>query len=150
MKYKAYFAFQDKDQIGGGSLIRYFEVDGGASRTINLDKPEDMDIGSEMEQARTYKNIVVYLPPTKGIEIALLSKHFVEKTGLKIALQISVSVGSTLIKRLELYENLTGKITSIPSPDSEKTLVKVTASIPNVKLTLTSHRSKNVIVRREW
>lgn len=43
--------------------IRAFSVEGGASRSINLDSADEISIASEFEQARTYKNITLFMPP---------------------------------------------------------------------------------------
>src|SRR4051812_37213278 len=42
-----------------------FEVDGGANRKIKLSSSDDISISSELEQARSFKNIIFYIPPTK-------------------------------------------------------------------------------------
>ncbi|MGH9949932.1 MAG: hypothetical protein ACRD6X_22415, partial [Pyrinomonadaceae bacterium] len=45
--------------------ITAFSVNGGASRSINADS-DSLNIGSEFEQARTYKNIVLFMPGSPG------------------------------------------------------------------------------------
>jgi hypothetical protein len=44
--------------------IRSFSVVGGTSRSINLDSADEISIGNEFEQARTYKNITLFAPPS--------------------------------------------------------------------------------------
>src|ERR1051325_9901021 len=44
-----------------------FSVIGGASRTINEDST-DVSISSEFEQARRFKNIVLFLPGSPGAQ----------------------------------------------------------------------------------
>jgi hypothetical protein len=151
MRYHAFFAFGDpkKDYAGGTSVIRAFEVDGGAVRRINLDTPDEMDIGSEMEQAKTYKNIKFYLPPTRGIEIAQLGKLFTEKTSLKILFEIMVFSGKTKTKSLALSDEA-GIIVTQPTPVGEKTSVEVKVSIPNANLLHTSYPSRNVTQSQKW
>ncbi len=45
--------------------VRSFSVKGGTSRSINLDSTDEFSLGNEFEQARTYKNIAIFIPPTK-------------------------------------------------------------------------------------
>ena len=52
--------------------IRSFSVVGGASRSINLDSTDDISISSEFEQARTYHNVTLFIPPTKDFTAVIL------------------------------------------------------------------------------
>jgi hypothetical protein len=45
--------------------ISSFSVVGGTSRTIDLKATSDFSISSELEQARRYKNITLFMPPAK-------------------------------------------------------------------------------------
>jgi hypothetical protein len=64
------------------TLVQSFAVDGGANRTIDLGSTNDMSISSEFEQARTHKNVTVFIPPAKDFSAAILTrlgtqiKHF--------------------------------------------------------------------------
>lgn len=66
MKYKASLTYL----VGGGDERRNkvpvyaFQVDGGANRNIRLKSTDDISITSELEQARSYKNIRLFLSPT--------------------------------------------------------------------------------------
>src|SRR5688572_27342691 len=46
--------------------VHSFMVDGGASRIIKLDSTSDISIMSELEQARSFKNITLFLSPNKN------------------------------------------------------------------------------------
>jgi len=46
--------------------ISAFSVVGGAARTIHNDSPDNISIGSEFEQARQFKNIMLFMPGTAG------------------------------------------------------------------------------------
>lgn len=46
--------------------IVLFTVRGGANRTILLKSTNDISITSELEQARSYKNIIFGMPPSRG------------------------------------------------------------------------------------
>lgn len=45
--------------------VHSFEVDGGAKRKLNLKEIDEISVSSEFEQARMFKNIIFYIPPTK-------------------------------------------------------------------------------------
>lgn len=45
--------------------VHSFEVEGGANRKINLNSATEGIIFSEFEQARNYKTMIFYIPPTK-------------------------------------------------------------------------------------
>lgn len=68
MKYKASFKYivgEDGDELKNTVPIYAFQVDGGANRNVRLKSTNDISIASEMEQARSFKNIRLYLSPTK-------------------------------------------------------------------------------------
>ena len=56
--------------------VHSFEVDGGAVRKINLDSTDEPTINSELEQARTYKNITLYMKSGKRASTAKLIELF--------------------------------------------------------------------------
>ena len=78
MTYRAklnYAVYEDDKELASRRLIAVdsFEVDGGAFRTIKLKSTDDISISSELEQARTYKNVNLFLPSTKDgtdVEVA--------------------------------------------------------------------------------
>lgn len=41
--------------------VDFFEVDGGVNRKIEIGKTDEFNIGSEFYEARTYKNIILYI-----------------------------------------------------------------------------------------
>ena len=45
--------------------VHSFEVDGGAVRKIDLNSTDESVINNELEQARTYKNITLYMKSSK-------------------------------------------------------------------------------------
>jgi hypothetical protein len=79
MKYKGYINFRVID--GEQALFRNidvplanFQVQGGATRVIDLAATDDISLVAEFKEAQSYKNLVLYLPPTrdhKNIKAAL-------------------------------------------------------------------------------
>jgi hypothetical protein len=51
---------------GDNIPVHSFMVDGGTSRIIKLDSTNDISIMSELEQARSFKNITLFLSPNKN------------------------------------------------------------------------------------
>jgi hypothetical protein len=45
--------------------VHSFEVEGGANRKINLTSTSEGVVFSEFEQARNYKTLIFYVPPTR-------------------------------------------------------------------------------------
>ena len=69
MKYKATISFGifEGDEIKNAMYyipVESFEVVGGANRSIDLSSADDFSIGTELEQARSLKNIHFFIPPT--------------------------------------------------------------------------------------
>lgn len=75
--------------------VRFFQVDGGTNRFIQVGSTDDVNIAAELEQACTHKNIILYLPPTadgSDMETAL------ELTGVALDNKLSLWVGFTVDK----------------------------------------------------
>lgn len=94
--------------VVGRALIRSFSVVGGASRTINLKKTSDMSISSELEQARQFKNITLFMPPTKNgsdmktaLDLSVAANH---KTVFNFSFEIQKVSGNTLLEDLLLVD----------------------------------------------
>jgi hypothetical protein len=109
MNYKAWLQFgptKEKDPGGGTCVISSFSVVGGASRSINLDSTDDISISSELEQARQYKNITLFMPPTKDhvdMQVAMTLMFAAEaKSTLSIAFIIKKQVKGKSIEELML------------------------------------------------
>ncbi|MEW6130411.1 MAG: hypothetical protein AB1757_25480 [Acidobacteriota bacterium] len=93
MTYKgelSYITFSRKDNkyVGGPFVaISSFSVVGGSKRTINLKATSDFSISTEFEQARQYKNITLFMPPTQGgddMQVALQLSENAAKNNLMI------------------------------------------------------------------
>jgi hypothetical protein len=85
-----------------------FAVIGGASRSINEDS-SDVSISSEFEQARRYKNIVLYLPGSPGakdVRVALdLMRFATEQIRLTFSLLVRQYSGKKAIYLLQLSDH---------------------------------------------
>lgn len=71
MKYVSDFSFgahdEDKQIAHGNDIpVHSFMVDGGASRIITIDSTDNISIVSELEQARSFRGITLFLSPNKN------------------------------------------------------------------------------------
>ena len=138
MKYTARFAAQDPDLVGFFILIPVsgFEVDGGASRTISLKTATDISITSELEQARMYKNITLYVPGTKDhsdMETAIkMSEAASSKKKFLFSLWVERDVNKNRIEGLVLRDN-TATVQKPPSIVKDN-LMALKFSLPAAKL----------------
>ena len=95
-----------------------FRVDGGAKRFISINSPDDVNIVSEMEQAITFKNITLYLPPTKDgndMQVALSLTEVALNNKLSWHTQVSVHKYSGG-KMIEVFFLQISKATLIKRP----------------------------------
>lgn len=112
MKYKAfleyYYEFDDLLYNKGRSIpIISFSVEGGANRKINLASSSDISITSELEQARSYKNITLFMPPTKNhldmlAAVELTDIALNKPADFGISFSVEKRLGSNRLERLSL------------------------------------------------
>jgi hypothetical protein len=133
------YALQEDEDLVISRLnipVQIFEVDGGADRNIKLGSTDDIGITSELEQARTFKNLTLYLPPTKDgtdMEIALqLSGFYTRKESLRVAFTIERYSSGKMLEGLALLD---GDATLKFSPYVvEKQLLAVHLNLPTAKI----------------
>jgi hypothetical protein len=110
MNYKgefSYISFVKKidKYVGGPSVaISSFSVVGGSRRTINLKATNDFSISSEFEQARQYKNITLFMPPTSGGDDMKVAVELTENAGTKNPLILYFDIEKYANgKRIEMF-----------------------------------------------
>jgi hypothetical protein len=84
--------------------VNSFEVDGGANRKINLASVDEVSVSSEFEQARSLKNIIFYIPPTKdflALKLVDMTRHGIVEM-FDITFVISIYSNGQLIKALRI------------------------------------------------
>lgn len=75
--WKGFFTFYAAGDLSESFDLTHFAVTGGAKRKIELAVANDVIISSEMEQAKSFKNISVYLKrerPSSGTDLVTASK----------------------------------------------------------------------------
>ena len=107
--YKGDSGFISKD-------ISAFAVEGGALRTIDLSSTNtiDMSIVSELEQARQYKNVIVFLAPSNDPKDLLFISQLFVLASTKVLLKstfvfVTRKYNDTALEGLTLYGDATIK-----------------------------------------
>jgi len=92
-------------------LVDSFDVAGGANTRINLNASDDISISNLLEQARSLKNLSVYLPyqPQKKVPIDLqaameLEGFYLSKTPLIVEVKIEKHSNGNKIESIVLLE----------------------------------------------
>lgn len=73
--------------------VHSFEVTGGTNRKINLASADEVNVALEFEQARTFKNLVFYIPPTNDF-LSLKLVELANQQGREFAFYFFVAVYS--------------------------------------------------------
>lgn len=134
VKYKyQLFIITQEQRDKSGKIIRqserinipvdFFEVDGGTDRKIEVASTDEINIGSEFEQARIYKNIIFYIPPTKdflAVKLIDLRKKGVELFTITFA--IGVYIDGALNRSL-VFSSESAWIFGHPELSGEKSLL---------------------------
>lgn len=143
MNYSATFSFEFEDPAKKGAVTRMhyiplksFQVIGGAARTIELRTTDDISISSEFEQARSYKNITLYLPPREGhedMQAALyLTDLAINKQRFGTYIRIDRISNGKVVEELMLVD-YSATLLDRPSMTPKNSLM-VDISIPNAEL----------------
>jgi len=115
-KWTGVFAYSANDLIISGVMpkiqivnlgaapvpISYFSVTGGAERKIKLSEASDLSIASELEQARSYKNIRLYLSPKSVFSTGELLEIALKGLTVGMTIVVSCQVGKTVTQTLML------------------------------------------------
>jgi len=84
--------------------IHSFEVEGGANRKIETGSPNVISISSELEQARTFKNITFYVLPTKDfLAVKLIGLRSPEIKAFDVTFEVGVYSGNMLTQNLFMH-----------------------------------------------
>jgi hypothetical protein len=97
-----FFESADKKVMINDLPILSFQVDGGMKRTVHMNTAQESDVAFELDDARDFKNIQVFIPPTQGIAATQLGEAFVDKKELEVILAIEAQKGATRLKAFVL------------------------------------------------
>ncbi len=143
----------DIDSVIGAQFVpvTQFSVKGGAKRWIDLNITDDISLVSEFEQARSFKNIALYLPRTKGFEWHQLWEIADHGLPVTIAFFTSGNIGKTVKHQFTLISQnakITGQPTRMPDWSGAEVL-RVELSLPEIKLVHGTYQGSE-FVEENW
>jgi hypothetical protein len=158
IKWRGFFSYKSEHQdivsvLKGNSLpVAAFSVKGGRSRVIDLASPNDIDLAGEFLQARNFKNVTVFLSPTKGFEWLDLTEISIHRLPVLSVFFAQGKIGETVTHEFTLG-SVKSRITEPPGkatvPEKGLTLMRVSISLPDPKLTHGSPQGSE-FVQEEW
>ena|SRR5688572_4634732 len=129
MKYDAVLSITPRTKQGDTASeefkripIRAFSVEGGASRSINLSSADEISIASEFEQARTHKNITLFMPPANnflGVKLAAMRTFGGNMDRFSVFFQVNTFSGGKRTQTL-ILETYDAWFVSPPTPVGDK------------------------------
>lgn len=131
-KAKIYLESADS-KININSLpILSFQVKGGAMRTVHLDSADDMEIAFELDEARDFKNIQIFIAASNGLAAAQLIEAAAFKKRLDAMFFIESTSGDKKLKGFTLRSK-TALITRHPvaTQRQEQRTLKIELALPN-------------------
>lgn len=152
LTYKA--RHSDIDSVLKASFVpvSFFMVKGGAKRIIDLTSTDDISLVSEFEQARSFKNVALYLSPTQNFEWLDLTEVAIHKLPISIAFFTFGNIGNANIHQFKLLCK-NAKITEMPGQRWDS-VAKVNVLVVNFELPETRliHGSNqgDEIVEENW
>ena len=99
---KMYFWSRDSKIKISGLQVFSFQVSGGATRTVHLNSAEESDVAFELDDARDFKNLQIFILPTEGIAATQLGEAFIGKLELDALFMVEARHGSTKLKGFSL------------------------------------------------
>lgn len=144
IKWRGFFSYKamhkDIDSVLKGSSVPVaaFSVKGGRIRIIDLASPDEINLAEEFLQARNFKNVTVFLSPTKGFEWLDLTEISIHRLPVFSVFFAQGKIGETLTHEFTL-SSASARIIEPPRKTtvSEKrlTLLRVAISLSDAKLT---------------
>src|SRR5215217_2674329 len=116
--------------------VKQFSVKGGTMRNVNLTGADDISVALEIEQAKSFKNISLYLPRTRGFEWHNLWEIAEHDLPVSISFFTTGSRGKTLTHQFNLLCE-TAKIMERPIKfhDWDKSdVLRVNFSLPDIRI----------------
>ena len=101
-KAKMYFGSADEKVKIDELPVLSFQVKGGATRTVHLNAAKESDVAFELDDARDFKNIQIFIPPTEGIAVAQLGEAFVFNKQLDAMFVVESFNGKTRLRAFVL------------------------------------------------
>ena len=151
LTYRAKHTDIDSELKGSFVPVTQFAVKGGAKRKIDLTSADDISLVSEFEQARSFKNISLFLARTRGFEWHNLWEIAEHGLPVSIAFFTSGSVGK-IVKNQFTLVCPNAKITDQPGKVLDwgnNEMLRVNLSLPEIKLVHGSFQQSE-FVEEDW
>lgn len=145
ISYKFEFSYaKSGDQQKTSPPISAFAVIGGASRTIHVDSPDGVSIGSEFEQARMYKNIMLFMPGSPGASDMKTTVDLMNLANDKSRIWFHFSVTQLLNSKMIYNLTLSDGGASVRKPPTMiyGDLLMVEINLPNANITQWSSKGE--------
>jgi hypothetical protein len=145
---KMFFESADKKVVINDLPVLSFQVSGGMTRTVHLNSAQESELAFELDDARDFKNIQIFIPPAQGIAVTQLGEAFVDKKELEVILAVEAKKGSTRLKAFVLKSD-TAVIQRHPitaTRENERTL-KIEMTLPDPQLQEVSFGRKATIFK---
>lgn len=112
-----------------------FQVKGGATRTVHLNSADDMEVAFELDEARDFKNIQIFVAASEGIAAAQLIEAAAFKKRLDALFFIESTSGDKKLKGFTLRSK-TALLTRQPvqTQRQEQRTLKIELALPNAVL----------------
>ena len=104
---KMYLRSDDNKVKISGLQVLSFQVSGGATRTVHLNSAEESDVAFELDDARDFKNLHIFILPTEGIAATQLGEAFIGKLELGALFMVEARNGATTLKAFSLSSEKT-------------------------------------------
>jgi hypothetical protein len=116
--------------------VKKFSVKGGTARDVDLGAGDGVSVALEMEEAKRFRNISLFLPPGRGFEWHQLWE--IAEHGLPVSLSFftSGSVGKTLTHQFNLMSD-NARISEAPIKFSDwdsRDVLKVNFALTDIKI----------------
>ena len=146
---KMYFWSRDSKIKISGLQVFSFQVSGGATRTVHLNSAEESDVAFELEDARDFKNLHIFISPTEGIAATQLGEAFIGKLEFEAVFQVESRNGSTKLKGFALAsDHAVIQRHPVTVQRKEQRMLKIEMSLPDPYLLQVSYNPKGAAVKQ--
>jgi hypothetical protein len=135
-KAKMYFESADKKVKIDELPVLSFQVKGGVARTVHLNSAQDTDIAFELDDARDFKNLQIFIAPTEGIAVAQLGEAFIFNKQLEAFFVVESVNGKTRLKSFVLKSDravITRQPVAVQRPEARTLKIEMALPEPSLR-----------------
>jgi hypothetical protein len=149
LSYKAVNAEIDSVIRNAMLPVRKFSVKGGTIQQVDLSGNDDVKVSMEILEAKTFKNISLYLARSNGFEWHQLWEIAEHDLTLALSFFASGSVGSTTTHQFNIISQ-SAKITEKPVRYSDwdsRDVLRVNFSLPDIRIVHGTRQGAQLVER---